>query len=131
MVQDSVCSEVKNIFAMSVVPEYLNKTIITLIPKCNNLETLSNYRLISLCNSVYKIISKIIIERIRPMLKNLISPLQTAFVLGKRSVDNVLITQELIYSLDRKKGRVGYMAIKVDLEKAYDRLEWSFIHKVL
>jgi len=46
-------------------------------------------------------------------------------------LDNVLIAQEMIYALDRKKGKDGYMAIKVDLEKVYDRLEWTFIHKVL
>ena len=46
-------------------------------------------------------------------------------------MDNVLIAQKLLYSLDCKKGKMGYMAIKLDLEKAYDRLEWNFIHKVL
>lgn len=46
-------------------------------------------------------------------------------------MDNIVIAQELIYSMDSKKGRMGFMAIKVDLEKAYDRLEWNFIHKVL
>ena len=43
-------------------------------------------------------------------------------------MDNVIIAQELIYTLDKLKGREGYMVVKVDLEKAYDRLEWSFIH---
>ena len=46
-------------------------------------------------------------------------------------MDNVIITQELIYSLRKRKGRTGYMVIKVDQEKAYDRLEWSFIKMVL
>ena len=46
-------------------------------------------------------------------------------------MDNIVVAQELIYSMDNKKGRTGFMAIKVDLEKAYDRLEWNFIHKVL
>lgn len=50
---------------------------------------------------------------------------------GRRGVDNVVIAQELLYTMDRMKGKEGYMAVKVDLEKAYDRLEWSFIHKVL
>ena len=50
---------------------------------------------------------------------------------GHRGLDNVIIAQKLVYTLDRKKGAVGYMAIKLDLEKAYNRLEWSFIHKVL
>ena len=49
----------------------------------------------------------------------------------RKGIDNVLVAQELFYALDRKKGKEGYMAINVDLEKAYDRLEWCFIHKVL
>ena len=114
-----------------MVPSYLNETLISLIPKCQNPESLSNYRPISLCNSVYKVVSKIIVARIRPYLSNLISPVQTAFVPSQRGTDNVLIAQELFHALDKKKGRTGFMAIKLDLEKAYDRLEWSFIHRVL
>lgn len=113
------------------MPSYLNETLISLIPKCQNPESLSNYKPISLCNSVYKIVSKIIVGRIRPHLGKLISPVQTAFVPGCRGTDNVLLAQELFYALDRKKGKIGYMAVKLDLEKAYDGLEWSFIHIVL
>ncbi|KAL0017636.1 hypothetical protein SO802_004705 [Lithocarpus litseifolius] len=127
----SVCEVVMNVFEHGVVPEFLNDTLITLIPKCPSPESLNNYRPISLCNSVYKIISKIIVNRIRPYIGKLVAPLQTAFVLGRKGIDNVLIAQELFFALDRKKGKEGYMAIKVDLEKAYDRLEWSFIYKVL
>lgn len=65
------------------------------------------------------------------MLSRLIAPVQSAFVSGTKSVENVFIAQELIYSMDRRRGKVGYMAIKVDLKKAYNRLEWGFIHKVL
>ena len=129
--QASVCHEVKKAFAHGTIPAYLNTTLITLIPKCNNPESLANYRPISLCNSVYKVISTMLVARIRPLLNNLISLIQTAFVPGRRGVDNVVIAQELIYTMNRMKGREGYMAVKVDLEKAYDRLEWSFIHKVL
>ena len=50
---------------------------------------------------------------------------------GRKGIDNILITEELFYALDRKKGKEGYMAIKVDFEKAYDRLDWCFVHKVL
>ena len=130
-VNESICKEVGSIFSSRVMPEYLNRTLIVLVPKCQNLETINNYRPISLCNTIYKVVTKIIVARIHPLLSNLISPVQAAFVLGRRGLDNVLINQELIYSIDKKKGKVGYMAIKVDLEKAYDRLEWSFIHKVL
>lgn len=72
-----------------------------------------------------------LVATIRPLLNNLISLIQTAFVPGRRGVDNVVIAQELIYTMDRIKGHEGYMAMKVDLEKAYNRLEWSFMHKVL
>ncbi|XP_065622950.1 uncharacterized protein LOC136064750 [Quercus suber] len=130
-VKDSICNEVKKAFGLGVIPEYLNKTLITLIPKFQYPESLANYRSTSLCNLVYKIISKILVARIRPLLSNLISPIQTTFVPGRKGVDNVIIAQELIYTMDNLKGREGYMAVKVDLEKAYDRLEWSFIHKVL
>ena len=60
----------------------MNKTLITLIPKCQFPESLANYRPISLCNSVYKIISKILVARIRPLLGNLISSIQTALCQG-------------------------------------------------
>lgn len=50
---------------------------------------------------------------------------------GRRGLDNVVVAQELIHTLDRKKGKMRFMVIKVDLAKAYDRLEWSFIRNVL
>lgn len=69
--------------------------------------------------------------RDRPFLDNLISPFQSEFVPGRKGVDNVIIAQEIIHTISRKKGKVGYMVIKIDLERDYDRLEWSFIREVL
>ena len=69
--------------------------------------------------------------RVRPLLGSLISLVRTAFVPGRRGIDNMLIAQELFHALDKNKGKIGFMAMKLDLEKAYDRLEWSFIHRVL
>ncbi|XP_050242423.1 uncharacterized protein LOC126691393 [Quercus robur] len=131
IVGDSVIDVVKKVFAERAVPEYLNRTLIALIPKIQSPKTLNNYRPISLCNTVYKIITKIIVARLRPYLDKLISPLQTAFVPGRKGIDNVIIVQEIIHTLSRKKGNVGYMTIKIDLEKAYDKLEWSFIRDML
>ena len=111
--------------------EYLNRTLITLILKCNTPESLSNYHPISLCNIVYKIVTKVIVAKICPMLSNLVSPYQTAFVPGWKGVDNSIIVQELFHTMSKKKGRGGFMAIKIDLEKAYDYLEWSFIRNTL
>jgi hypothetical protein len=123
--------EVSHIFSSGKMPRYLNKTLISLIPKCIGPETLNQYRPISLCNTVYKVVTRIIVNRIRPLLSHLISPYQAAFVPGKKGVDNVIIAQELIHSLHKKKGKLGQFVLKIDLEKAYDRLEWSFIREVL
>ena len=123
--------EIKRIFMEKKVPEYLNTTHLALIPKIQGPETLGNYRPISLCNTVYKVLTKIIVARLRPFLGKLISPLQTAFIPGRKGMDNVIIAQEIIHSLSRKKGNTGYMAIKIDLEKAYDKLEWSFVREML
>ena len=121
----------KQIFISGRMLEYLNRTIVTLILKCGNPESFNHYRPISLCNIVYKIVSKIIVARIRPLLPNLVSPLQTAFVPGRKGVDNAIIVQEVIHSMSKARGRCGYMAIKIDLEKTYDRMEWSFIRDTL
>lgn len=75
LVGDSVQEEVKGIFASGKMPEYLNQTIITLVSKCINPESFNHYCPISLCNTIYKIVSKIIIARLRPLLPSLVSPL--------------------------------------------------------
>lgn len=130
-VKGSVCREVMGVFELKLVPSLLNETMISLIPKCPNPKNFNNYRPISLCNTIYKVITKIIVGRIRSLLDKVASPNQTTFVLGRRGLDNFIIAQELIHSLDHKRGKVSLMAIKVDLAKAYDCLEWPFIHKVL
>ena len=80
---------------------------------------------------MYKIVSKVIVSRIRPLLDQLISLCQAAFVPGRRGVDNAIVVQEIIHTMGKAKGNVGYMAFKIDLEKAYDKLEWSFIKSIL
>ena len=71
----SVMEEVKKVFLLKEVPEFLNSTLISLIPKIPGPKTLSNYRPISLCNTVYRIVSKVIVARLRPLLDQVISHL--------------------------------------------------------
>ena len=120
---DSVRNEVEKAFIERKVPKYLNKTHIVLIPEIQGPKTIGNYKPISLCNSVYKIITKIIVARIRPHLDTIVSPYQVAFIPGRRGVDNAIIVQELIHTIKRAKRKYGVMAIKIDLEKAYDKIE--------
>ena len=131
IVGNSVIFEVKEAFRTGKVPPNLNQTLIALIPEIKGPETIGNYRPISLCNFVYKVITKIIVTRIRPFLEKLVSPFQSAFVPGRKGLDNAIMAQEIIHSISRKRGNVGYMVIKINVEKAYDRLEWSFIREVL
>lgn len=112
LVGDFVKCTVKDVFAAGKVPENLNKTLITLIPKIPGAKKLSNYRPISLCNTVYKIITKIIFMRIRPLIPRIISPMQSTFVLGRKMLDNMIIAQEIIHTMSGKKGRTGFMSLK-------------------
>ena len=91
IVGDSVKVEVRKTFLDCKIPEYLNRTNVLLIPKMASPESLGNYRPISLCNTVYKIVTKILVVRIRPHLDKLVSPLQSAFVLRRRSADNAIM----------------------------------------
>nr|GEX31622.1 hypothetical protein [Tanacetum cinerariifolium] len=104
----------------------LNHTILALIPKVNAPARVNNYRPILYCNVLFKCISKIIANRFKDSLKRLISPNQSAFVLGRSISDNILLTQEIMhnYHLDR---RVPRCAFKVDIQKAYDTVDWEFL----
>ena len=69
--------------------------------------------------------------RIQPTLDYLVSPFQTTFVSNRKGINNVVIVQELIHTMSKKRGSEGTMAIKIHLEKVYDRLEWSFTQDTL
>ena len=126
-----VTEEVQNIFASKKMPAYLNQTLVVLIPKRIGPKHLGHFRPINLCMTVYKIVSKIIVNRIQPFMKQLVSPFQAAFIPRRKGLDNMIIAQEILHSMEKKKGRSGVMVLKIDLEKAIDRLEWSFIREIL
>ncbi|KAL0433782.1 UNVERIFIED_CONTAM: hypothetical protein Slati_2712500 [Sesamum latifolium] len=110
----------------------VNFTQIVLIAKCPNPSDMSQFRPISLCNVLYKLMSKSIANRIKPFLDSLISPSQAAFILGHFITDNVLVAYELNHFLKhKKKGKKGYESLKLDVSKAYDRMEWRFLEKTL
>ena len=93
---------------------------------------MSKFRPISLCNVSYKIISKVLCQRLKKVLPQRISETQSAFVAGRQITDNIMIAQEMFHALRTKPaGRVKRMVIKTDMSKAYDRMEWSFIEAVM
>lgn len=105
----------------------INHANIPLIPKVDKPAMVSDFRPISLCNVCYKIITKIIVRRLRPLLNKRISQNQRAFAPGRAIQDNILIAHELFSDFQKRKGKTGTMAIKLDLEKAYDFINWNYI----
>ena len=123
---------VLNVLNSNISMTDINKTFITLIPKINNPTKMSDFRSISLCNVIYKLIFKVLANRLKLVLPNIISENQSAFLSERLITDNVLIAFELMHYLDHKKdGKDCFMAIKLDMSKAYNRVEWGFIEQVM
>lgn len=102
----------------------INKTCIVLLPKINQPMEMSQFRSICLCNVIYKIISKAIVNRFCLFLNECIDEAQAAFVPGRQITDNALIAYEILQTLKAKRGgNKGMFALKLDMSKAYDRVE--------
>ncbi|GJW00222.1 ribonuclease H-like domain-containing protein, partial [Tanacetum coccineum] len=122
IVGNDVMLVVRKFFINGKLLKELNHTIIALIPKVSSPARVNDFRPISCCNVLFKCVSKIIANRIKSSLKGLISPNQSAFVPGRSISDNILLTQELMYSYHLNHGSPR-CAFKVDIQKAYDMLE--------
>lgn len=91
------------------IPSAINESYITLIPKVDNPESMSEFRPIGLCNTVYKLITKIISSRIRPILANIVSPLQSSFIKGRGIEDNVIVVKEVAHHFHKcNKGIISW-----------------------
>ena len=123
---------VNNFLTTGDMDSRLNITNICMIPKTERPTRMTELRPISLCNVGYKIMSKVLCQRLKSCLLRLISETQSAFVAGRLISDNILIAQEMFHGLRTNKAcQDKYMAIKTDMSKAYDRVEWDFIQALL
>ena len=130
VVKDDVVAAVQGFFRDGYLPPGVNDTAIVLIPKGSDSVELKDFRPISLCNVIYKVISKCLVNRLRPILDSIISLEQSAFVPGRLITDNALIAFECIHAIQRGSGK-NFCAYKLDLSKAYDRVDWGFLKRLL
>lgn len=127
-----VCNGVLSILNSGIMNDDLNFTYITLIPKIKNPISLNEFRPISLCNVLYKIVSKVLANRLKTILPKIICPTQSAFIPGRLISDNILAAYERLHTMQSHMwGKEGYMAVKLDMSKAYNRVEWGFLESVM
>ncbi|XP_057444905.1 uncharacterized protein LOC130737157 [Lotus japonicus] len=131
VVGDSVFEFVADAFRNGNFDPHIAETLIVLIPKVDNPRSCKELRPVSLCNVSHKLITKILVNRIRPYLSNLISPFQSSFIPGRGTTDNAIVLQEVVHLMMKTRRRVGDLIFKLDLEKAYDRVDWRFLEDTL
>ena len=129
MVKGDVVKAMQEFFGAKSLLKELNATLLVLISKTPGVDSLNLFRPISLCNSFYKIILKVLITRLLKVLPLIISPQQSSFVPGRQILDSIMMVHEVIHSLEVGK-REGFL-LKLDLSKAYDRVDWGFLKAFL
>ncbi|XP_021742818.1 uncharacterized protein LOC110708902 [Chenopodium quinoa] len=132
LVGSSVVSAVQHFFAHGYLLKDWNRTFLALIPKVDSPEVVSQFRPIGLCNVIYKCIAKCLTGRLRQVLPSLVAGFQNAFVPGRLLSDNALIAHEVLNYVNKPKAKKKFFAaIKLDMNKAYDRVNWDFLFRLL
>lgn len=114
----------------SRILQQINATFISLIPKKLEVESFDDYQPLALCNLIYKFITKILANWLKPVMILLVRLNQTAFIEGRFIVENILACCEVVRGFERKNHSSASI-MKIDLIKAYDSLFWEFIHETL
>ena len=132
IIKEDLVVMVNNFLVSGVMDPRLNTLNICMIPKMERLTRMTKLRPIGLFNVGYKIILKVLCQRLKTCLPSLISETQSAFMAGRLISDNILIAYEIFHGLrTNKECQRKYMTIKTDMSKAYDRVEWNFIQALL
>jgi hypothetical protein len=131
-IKTQVINAVKLFFAAGSIPEGVNETAIVLILKIDQPETLKDFRPISLCTVLYKVIAKCMVNRLWPILGEIVSINQSAFVPGRLITDNALVAFECFHFIEHNANATkDFCAYKLDLSKAYERVDWDFLKRVM
>lgn len=130
IIGEDFTAAIQSFFVKGFLPKGLNSTILALVPKRDNGMEMKDYRPISLCNVIYKVISKVLANRLKCILPRVISQNQSAFVKERLLMENVLLATELVkdYHKDSISPRC---AMKIDIAKAFDSVQWEFLLNTL
>ena len=132
MVGNDVTDAILMYLNTGTFPSPLGHSFITLIPKVKNPEYISQYQPISLSNVLYRVYSKVLANRLKKMLPNIVSEHQSAFMTDRLISDNIMVAFETLhYMRNHSIGSTGFMALKLDMSKAYDRVEWLYMEKLM
>ena len=128
----NVSNMVLNVLNSGMSLSDINRTNIALMQKTNKPQRMTEFRPISLCHVVYKLVSKTLTNRLKAILPYIISKNQSAFTADRLITNNVLVAYEIMHFLKHKRGgNDSLMAAKLDMSKAFDRVEWIFVEKVM
>ncbi|XP_057811420.1 uncharacterized protein LOC131025639 [Salvia miltiorrhiza] len=129
---DAVTNEVLNVLNGNSSIRHWNKTHIVLIPKVKKPKDVKDFRPISLCNTSYKMVAKVLANRLRTVLNLVIDESQSAFIPGRLISDNIILGYECMHWIRNKKlGHEAFATAKLDMSKAYDRVEWRFLRAMM
>lgn len=123
--------EVKEFFVTGSMKSSVTMTKLVLIPKVEEPTRVEHFRPISICNVIYKTISKVLAIRLKPFMGSCITRAQAAFVPGRNISDNVILLREVLHSFGLKDYKNQEFCLKVDLSKAFDRMDWDYLQTML
>ena len=129
---DCVSKTILDFLNLGIIPPKFNETHIVLIPKTKNPTKVAQYRPISLCNVISRLTSKVIANRLKRFLPHIVSENQSAFMYDHLITDNIIVAFETMHHLNQNRsGKVGEMALKLDMSKAFDHVEWGCLEKIM
>jgi len=129
LVGDELLEAVEDSMNRGEVVRALNSNFLSLIPKVNKPSSFDDFRPISLCNMCYKLIEKIIANRIKPILSRSLSEEQLGFLKGRQIQYSIGTAQECLHSITMKKLKA--LVLKLDLKKDYDCINWDYLRLIL
>lgn len=128
---EAVVNATQHFFCNGYILKEMNHTFITLIPKMEGTTKVEQFRLIALCNVIMKVFTKNLATKLRIILDRLIAPAQAAFIPNRNITNNTILNHEIMHYMNGRKGKLTYMPLKIDMMKAYDRVDWGVLKEIM